>query len=235
MLPIAILAGGLATRLRPATEKTPKALLPIAGRPFVLHQLQRLKGQGIERVVLCVGHMGDQIMDTVGSGKLLGLSIEYSSDGNSLLGTGGAIKRALPLLGEEFFVLYGDSYLLCSFSEVQAAYTATRSPALMAVLRNGNRWDKSNVLFKNGVLVEYNKHSPRPEMKHVDYGLSVLTSRVFTNYRNDTAFDLAAVYQELSNRGELTGYEVTERFYEIGSPKGLEETQEYLQAKEGKE
>ena len=104
MLPVAILAGGLATRLRPMTDRVPKSLLRIAGRPFIFHQLELLKNQGVDRVVLCVGHLGDQVKAAVGDGRALGLAINYSFDGGELLGTGGALKRALPLLGDRFFV-----------------------------------------------------------------------------------------------------------------------------------
>src|SRR6202051_4538585 len=126
MLPVAILAGGLASRLRPMTDRVPKALLSIAGRPFIFHQLGLLKNQGIDRVVLCVGHLGEQVKALVGDGRDFGLVIQYSFDGNELLGTGGALKKALPLLGDDFFVLNGDSYLPCSFARIQSAYESAR-------------------------------------------------------------------------------------------------------------
>ncbi len=235
MLPVAILAGGLAARLRPVTEKIPKALLEIAGRPFIFHQLELLKRQGVARIVLCVGYLGEQVEAAVGDGEALGLSVEYSFDGDELLGTGGALKRALPLLGENFFVLYGDSYLLCSFAEVQSAYEAAHCPALMTVFRNGGQWDKSNVLFRDGKLVEYNKRSPRPEMAHIDYGLGMLSASVFSGYADGQSFDLADIYQNLSLNGQLAGFEVGERFYEIGSHQGIKETEYFLLIKEGKE
>jgi MurNAc alpha-1-phosphate uridylyltransferase len=233
MFPVAILVGGLATRLRPITEKIPKSLLEIAGRPFIFHQLELLNRQGVDRVVLCVGYLGEQVEAAVGDGKAFGLSVAYSFDGDVLLGTGGALKRALPLLGEHFFVLYGDSYLPCLFAEVQAAYKVSHFPALMTVLRNRNRWDKSNVLFVNGVLVEYNKRSPRPEMAHIDYGLGVLSVAVFDRYSENQVFDLADIYHELSLNGQLAGFEVSERFYEIGSRRGIKETEDFLLAKKG--
>lgn len=232
MLPVAILAGGLATRLRPVTEKIPKALLEIAGKPFIFHQLELLKQQGINKVILCVGYLGEQVVAAVGNGQSMGISVEYSFDGDVLLGTGGALKRALPLLGDSFFVLYGDSYLPCSFSEVQTAFEKSNCPALMTVLRNGDRWDKSNVLFQEGRLVEYNKSSPHPEMAHIDYGLGILTSSLFNGFETGQSFDLADIYQYLSLNGRLAGFEVDKRFYEIGSHQGIEETEEFLLAKE---
>ena len=232
MLPVAILAGGLATRLRPATDRVPKALLSIAGRPFIFHQLGMLKNQGIDRVVLCVGHLGEQVEALVGDGRHLGLAIEYSFDGVELLGTGGALKKALPLLGDDFFVLNGDSYLPCSFARIQSAYETARRPALMTVLRNDGRWDKSNVLFKDGQLIEYDKKSLRTDMSHIDFGLSVFSKHVFPQYRESTAIDLADICRELSKAGRVAAVEVSERFYEIGSPQGIRDTEEFLARQE---
>lgn len=234
MFPVAILAGGLATRLRPLTEKIPKALLEIAGRPFVYWQLELLRQQGVSEVVLCLGYLGEQVQAAVGGGAAFDVSVRYSFDGTTLLGTGGALKRALPMLGERFFVLYGDSYLLCSFAQVQAAFEASQAPALMTVLGNDNRWDKSNVLFQDGKLLEYNKRSPRPEMTHIDYGLGILSAKILERFPDGHVFDLAEIYQELSLTGELTGFEVSQRFYEIGSPEGIAETENYLSTKESK-
>jgi NDP-sugar pyrophosphorylase family protein len=228
MLPVAILAGGLATRLRPMTDRIPKSLVSIAGRPFIFHQLELLKNQGIDRVVICVGHLGDQVKAAVGDGRALGLAIEYSFDGGEPLGTGGALKQALSLLGDEFFVLHGDSYLPCSFAAVQSAYEAARRPALMTVLRNDNHWDKSNVLFRSGEPTIYDKKSPRVDMSHIDFGLYVLSSDVFLTYGDLKVIDLADICQELSKNGQLAAVEVSERFYEIGSPQGIRDTEEFL-------
>lgn len=228
MLPVAILAGGLATRLQPLTDRLPKSLLEVAGRPFLFHQLEMLRKQGVDRVVLCVAHLGEQIRAAVSAAPPPGLTVSYSFDGRELLGTGGALKRALPLLGEEFFVLNGDSYLPCSLARIQSAYRAARRPALMTALRNDNRWDKSNVLFRNGELLAYDKHAPRPDMSHIDFGLSILSRTVFTNYREARAIDLADIFRDLSLSGQLAGFEVSERFYEIGSPQGLRDTEEFL-------
>jgi NDP-sugar pyrophosphorylase family protein len=231
MLPVAILAGGLATRLRPITEKIPKALVEVAGRPFIAWQLEDLARQGVRRVVMCTGYLGEQIEAVVGDGSAFGLDVLYSPDGPVLLGTGGAIKQALPMLGDQFFVLYGDSFLPVDYQAVEASFASSGQPALMTVLRNGNRWDKSNVLFRDGCLQEYNKHAPRPEMEFIDYGLGVLSASVFTDYAPGKPFDLADVYHALSLQGCLAGFEVHERFYEMGSHGGLKETEAYFLAK----
>lgn len=228
MFPVAILAGGLATRLRPITEKIPKALVEVAGRSFIAWQLEDLARQGIRRVVMCTGYLGEQIEAAVGDGSGFGLEVIYSPDGPVLLGTGGAIKQALPWLGDQFFVLYGDSLLPVDFAAVESSFTVSGQHALMTVLRNENQWDKSNVLFRDGRLLEYNKHAPRPEMEFIDYGLGIVSARVFEGYETGKPFDLADIYHELSLQGQLAGFEVHERFYEIGSHVGLKETENYL-------
>jgi NDP-sugar pyrophosphorylase family protein len=233
-LPVAILAGGLSTRLRPITETIPKALVDVAGKPFIVRQLEYLRQQGITRVVLCLAHLGEQVEALVGDGSAFGLDVRYSWDGPRLLGTGGALKQALPLLGEHFFVLYGDSYLIVDLSAVERAFAASGKPALMTVLKNGDQWDKSNVLLRDGCIIEYNKRTPRPEMAHIDYGIGVLSASLLESASVNGPGDLADIYHELSVRGLLTGWEVFGRFYEIGSRKGLSETIEYFEKKEGK-
>ena len=228
MLPVVILAGGLATRLRPITERIPKSLVKVAGRPFICWQLDYLRAQGIQRVTLCVGHLSEMIEAEVGSGKRFGLDVSYAPDGAVLLGTGGALRKTLPSLGEAFFVLYGDSFLPIPFNAVEDAYFLSGKPALMTVLANANRWDKSNVLFRSGELIEYNKHTPHLEMTYIDYGLGILRAATLLTYPMDRSFDLADLYHDLSLQGHLAGYEVHERFYEIGSHAGLKETEAYF-------
>jgi D-sedoheptulose 7-phosphate isomerase len=227
-LPVAILAGGLATRLRPLTETIPKVLIEVAGRPFAEHQLEMLKSQGITRVVFCVGHLGEMVRDALGDGTRWGMSIDYAFDGPSLAGTGGALKRAIPRLGEEFFVIYGDSYLQCSFAAVERAFHTARRPALMTVFRNAGRWDASNVQYDNGTIVRYDKRHRDPAMQHIDYGLGVFAARAFDGWQTGDAFDLADVFRRLLESGNLAAFEVSERFFEIGSPEGLAETRELL-------
>lgn len=226
-LPVAILAGGLATRMRPATETIPKALLPVGGRPFIAHQLAYLRRQGVRDVVLCVGHLGEQVREFVGDGASWDLHVQYSFDGPVLMGTGGALAAAAPLLGEQFFVLYGDSYLPVDFSPVEEAFVKSGMPALMTVLKNENRWDKSNVLFADGTVLRYDKRAPSGDMRHIDYGLGVLSCGILAGLPAQP-FDLADIYHRLSVEGRLAGFEVHQRFYEIGSPEGLQETDIHL-------
>jgi N-acetyl-alpha-D-muramate 1-phosphate uridylyltransferase len=229
-LPVAILAGGLATRLKPITETIPKALVDVAGKPFILRQLDYLKRQGVSRVVLCVGYLSDQIRAVVGDGSGCGLFVTYSQDWPQLLGTGGALKLALPFLDSKFLVLYGDSYLPIDFADVERAFLASGQPALMTVQRNAGKWDTSNVLFSDNRIVEYNKRLPTAEMRHIDYGLGAISSEILADLP-EGPFDLADVYHQLSLSGKLAGYEVAERFYEIGSHEGLAETAEYFRVR----
>jgi NDP-sugar pyrophosphorylase family protein len=230
MLPVAILAGGLANRLRPITEKIPKALIEVAGKPFIYHQLQYLHKEGIRKIVLCVGYLCEMIQEEVGDGSKFDLDITYSYDGDFLLGTGGSIKKALPLLDENFYVLYGDSFLPIHFSLVEESFIKSKKPALMTVIFNENKWDKSNVIFKDGIVLEYNKKEPKSKMKFIDYGLGILSKSLFDKYEEKVAFDLADFYHLLSIENQLAGFEVKERFYEIGSHQGIKETELYLSA-----
>jgi len=221
-IPVAILAGGLATRLRPITEKIPKSLVPVAGRPFLAHQLELLRARGICRAVLCLGFLGEMIQREFGA-EACGIKLDYSFDGEKLLGTGGAIKRALPKLGPEFFILYGDSYLPIEYAPVAESFHRSGKLGLMTVYRNDGKYDSSNVIFRNGEIVVYDKTAKLPEMRHIDYGLSLFQARVFDAYAADQVFDLAAVMGRLVREKQLAGYEVLERFYEMGSPDGLAE------------
>jgi NDP-sugar pyrophosphorylase family protein len=227
-LSVAILAGGLATRLGPLARQTPKCLLEVAGRPFVHHQLARLRDQGARRVVLCLGHLADPVVSSVGDGSAFDLDVAYALDGEEPRGTAGAIQGALPLLGPAFFVLYGDSYLECSYAAVQGAFEAAGKRALMTVFRNEGQWDTSNVEFHDGRILAYDKVARTPAMQYIDYGLGVFDRRAFEAVPATGSCDLARVYQEMLARGELAGFEVTERFYEIGSVAGLEETRRHL-------
>jgi NDP-sugar pyrophosphorylase family protein len=227
-IPVAILAGGMATRLRPITTKIPKSLVPVAGKPFLHHQLELLRSRGIRRAVLCVGHLGEMIEAEVGNGSAFGVQLEYSFDGPTLLGTGGAIQRALPKLGSEFFVLYGDSYLPIQYRPIAEFFNRSGKLGCMTVFRNEGRYDTSNVVFRDGEIAVYDKKARLPEMQHIDYGLSLFKAVAFASFPAAQPFDLADVMMRLVAEKQLAGYEVPERFYEIGSPAGLAELEAIL-------
>jgi NDP-sugar pyrophosphorylase family protein len=203
-------------------------LVEINGEPFLWHQLRLLRENGVERVVLCVSHLGEQVRESVGDGHEFGMHIEYSFDGPVLLGTAGALKSALPLLGESFFVLYGDSYLPIDFRSVEQTFRASRKAGLMTVYLNEGQWDTSNVEFTGGEIVAYDKKHRTSRMRHIDYGLGVLNASVFDRVATGESLDLATLYQQLLAAGELAAYEAPHRFYEIGSFSGIEELSSYL-------
>jgi len=232
LLPVAILAGGQATRLRPMTETVPKSLLELNGEPFVVHQLRLLRSKGIARVVLCVSHLGDLIERSVGNGQAFDIQVDYSFDGPTLLGTAGAIKNALPRVGETFFAMYGDSYLLCDYAAIARSFVSSGMPAMMTVFRNDGKWDTSNVEFEDGKILAYSKTNRTPSMRYIDYGLGVFRAEAFDDVPVGKPYDLAEVYADLLRRKQLAAYEVKERFYEIGSPAGLRETAEFLSMQE---
>jgi len=221
---LALLAGGLATRMRPLTEKVPKSMLSVAGEPFVAHQLRLLARQDVRDIVVCVGYLGEQVRDYVGDGSAFGCHVDYVFDGDKLKGTGGAIKGALPLLGDHFFIMYGDSYLPTSFARVHDFYHSSEMPGLMTVFHNENKWDVSNVDFREGRILSYDKRTPTASMKYIDYGLGILRAESFSAWGDDEIFDLARVYESLVAKGQLAGIEIQERFFEIGSHEGLGET-----------
>jgi NDP-sugar pyrophosphorylase family protein len=227
---VAILAGGLATRLRPITEKIPKALAPVAGEPFLAHQLRLLHSRGLRRAVLCVGYLGEMIEEEFGDGAAFGVELRYSFDGPQLLGTGGALRRARPLLGDPFFVLYGDSYLPVDFGAVAEAFQRSGKPALMTVFRNDGAWDGSNVWYGEGRIIRYDKKERTPEMRHIDYGLGVYSAAAFEPWPADEPFDLADLQRELVAKQAMAGHEVFRRFYEMGSHAGLSELEALLRS-----
>jgi len=233
MLPVAVVAGGLGTRLRPITSTIPKSLVEVNGEPFIVHQLRLLRANKIEHAVVCAGYLGEMIQAAIGDGSAHGVRIDYAFDGPTLRGTAGGIKNALPLLGEAFFVLYGDSYLPCDYRAVQTAFLESNEQGLMTVFRNEGQWDKSNVEFGDGAIIAYEKNNPTARMRHIDYGLGVFKSSAFREIPEGVTYDLAAVYQDLLKRGQLAGFEVKQRFYEIGSFQGLEDTAKFLAKQTG--
>lgn len=235
MLPIAILAGGRATRLGRLTQTVPKSLLELNGEPFVMHQLRLIHSKGIRRVVICVGHLGAAIQRTVGDGSNLDIQVDYSFDGPHLLGTGGAIKNALRKLGGSFFVMYGDSYLPCDYQAIARNFESLGALGMMTVFRNRGRWDTSNVEYDSGKILAYSKTQRTARMHHIDYGLGVFRAEAFANVPAGKPCDLTDVYTDLLQRKQLAAFEVRERFYEIGSPSGLRETTEFLASRAANE
>jgi NDP-sugar pyrophosphorylase family protein len=233
MLQCVVLAGGAGTRMRPHTETVPKALLPVLGRPFADWQLRLLAAGGVERLLYSVGYKGEMIHDFIGDGSRWGLRVSYVDEGERLRGTGGALRLALDegALDDEFFVLYGDSYLPTDLRAVEQAWRRAQQPALMTVYRNDDRWDESNAIYADGRVILYDKSRPAnrvAQMRWIDYGLSVLSQPCVERIPAGELVDLADLLHDLSTQGQLAGFEVTERFYEAGSPIGVRDLERYL-------
>ncbi len=223
LYPVVILAGGLATRLRPVTEKIPKALVEVAGKPFIEHQLRLLYSRGIKDVIISAWYRAEMIQDVVGDGREFGLNVEYVFDGDVPLGTGGAVKKAIKNLSTPFFVLYGDSYLPCDYQAIQTTFDAQQNLGLMTIYYNQDKWDTSNVEMSAGKIIKYDKKERNPRMRYIDYGLGIFAPDVFKNISQDQPVDLADVYKRLVEANQLSTYEVKKRFYEAGSFDGLSE------------
>jgi N-acetyl-alpha-D-muramate 1-phosphate uridylyltransferase len=229
MMPsVAILAGGLGTRLGELTKSIPKALIEVNGEPFIAHQLRLLRQNAVDHVVLCVSHLGEAIRGFVGDGSAFDLRVEYSYDGPVLLGTAGAIRQAQPLLGEQFFILYGDSYLPCDYRAVANSFQASGKSGLMTVFRNEGRWDSSNVEYSDARILAYDKKNRTPRMEFIDYGLGMLRAEALARIPDGQPFDLAQLYQDLLHDDQLAAFEVKMRFYEIGSLEGIQDLSNYL-------
>jgi len=231
LFPLAILAGGLAKRLHPITRMIPKSLIEINGSPFIVHQLRLLSNNGIKKVVICAGYLGEKIVEYLDKNEKFGIEIHYSFDGPVLLGTGGAVKKALPLLGDNFFVIYGDSYLQCDYRLIQQAYQNSRKMGLMTIYRNEGKWDKSNVEYSDGRIVNYDKSESTDRMQFIDYGLGIFNKRAFDQMPENVPFDLSIIYKNLIACDELFAFEVSSRFYEIGTQKGIADLENYLKRK----
>jgi MurNAc alpha-1-phosphate uridylyltransferase len=234
MLPIVILAGGLATRLRPITEKIPKSLIEINGVPFVYHQLDLLEQKGFKEIHFCLGFLGEQVEASVRKSDYFErLKISFSYDGEKLLGTGGTIRKIINQLPDYFFITYGDSYLDINFYDIQEIFKSKkqRFTSLMTVYKNNDLFDVSNVIFKDGLIELYSKSKKDSKMSHIDYGLGILSNKSMDDYQKNIIFDLGELYENLSLKKELYGFEVFQRFYEIGSLQGIEDLSNYLNKK----
>jgi len=235
IFPIVVLAGGLATRLRPLIDKIPKSLVSINGTPFVIHQLELFLHHGINNVHFCLGHLGEMVKEVIEGSKFPDImEITYSFDGKKPLGTGGAIINAFFTLPETFFITYGDSFLDIDYKAIESYFlnSVYDDCGLMTVYKNANKYDTSNVIFENKCLVSYSKKTLNSSMEYIDYGLGILRKNHFQLYPVSTYLDLSEVYESLSLQGNLIGFESYERFFEIGSIKGIEDFTNYLNSKQ---
>jgi N-acetyl-alpha-D-muramate 1-phosphate uridylyltransferase len=227
MYPIVLLVGGYGTRLGRLTKKIPKAMIKINQRPFLYYLLNHLSSQGFKDVILCTGYLGSQIKKYVGNGKKFNLDVKYSVEKKFLLGTAGCIKKALPLLSNNFFIIYGDTFLPIQFKKIQEVYLKKKAKALITIYKNTNKYDFSNISLSKGNIY-YEKNSKKKNMKYIDYGLSIFNKNVFKSLMFKKINDLSNVLNILSKKKLLKYAIVKKRFYEIGSIKGLKEAKKIL-------
>lgn len=228
---VAVLMGGLGTRLLEYTKECPKPLVDVCGKPFFHYQLTLMAKQGFKKFLFLIGYRAEMIEEYFGDGSAYGVSIRYCYDGKELLGTGGAVRRAFPYLEDDFLLMYGDSFMDIDFEESLYRYEEGKkqgAKALMTVLLNQGKYDKSNVIMQDGRLVLYDKKNPLPEMNAIDYGICIYEKSVFASYEENVKFDVAQIQNTLSAVGEMVPHVVTRRFYEIGSPASLMEFTEYV-------
>lgn len=229
--PFVILAGGLGSRMQHINGALPKALTVVCGKPFIFYQLEWLKKHQYSNVTICVGFNASAIVDAVGNGERFGLNIKYIDDGETLLGTGGALKKALRAIKERnFFILYGDTFLPIDFYKMEYAKRELNNHNnMMAVFKNSKKLDLSNVEIDGSLVKLYDKHNPNANMEYIDYGVSIINRMAFQNFKAQPNFDLADFYRYSSINKTLNAYEVKTRFYEIGSPAGLKDTKRFIQ------
>ncbi len=221
-----VLAGGLATRMRPRTLTVPKSMLEVAGRPFVDWQLEKLAAAGFDEVVMCVAYLGEQIQEHVGDAARFGLRVLWSDEGPSLLGTAGALRVALDrgLLAPTFLVTYGDSYLPFDYAEpLRVLDTHPDCDGVMSIFHNEGQWDVSNVEADPRAewVLRYVKGRPDLELAHIDYGALALRRDVIAAVPAGKPAGLEAIQQDLAQRKLLRATVANDRFFEIGSPDGL--------------
>jgi NDP-sugar pyrophosphorylase family protein len=228
----AILAGGLGTRLKPLTGTVPKAMVPVNGRPFLEYEIELLKKSGVRDIVLCVGHFGEKIREHFREGKAFGVRIRYSSDGKKLLGPIGGLKMAEEFLDDAFFVTYGDAYLRIGYRTMMETLIESQALGLMAVYRNNGKYGKSDVVVRDGQVVEYDKKAGKPEMVWINFGVSALRKTALKGVKEGEFLDEESFYKSLIRKRQLLSFEVDERFYEIGSPTGLDEFSKFVKMME---
>ncbi len=228
MIPVVILAGGLGTRISAISKTKPKSLIEVGGQPFMYWQLDYLRQNNITDIVLCLSKGADQIIEFIEKDPFPEFKISISLDGDSLLGTGGCIKKALPLLPNDFFVMYGDSYLKSDLSKIQDTFQSSGKCGLMTVIKGSSSHEACNVKFEKGNILEYSKFSTSPDLTYIDYGLSILKKQVFRTTEKVKSFDLSIIFSQLASEGNLVAYEEISPYFEIGSPTGLDLFKDYL-------
>lgn len=232
---VVILAGGMGTRIQSVAGNLPKALVPVANKPFVFHQLDLLREHGLKKILILAGYRSDMIKQALGDGSSTGFHIQIISENpDRLLGTGGALVNAIDHLDEAFMVMYGDSYLPVDYRQIIQWFQNQSRPAMMSVFHNAGQWDQSNVRVDGDRVAYYRKNAPAGSVDYIDYGLSIFRKDIIRRYQHAAMpLDMASIMYDLVDSRELAAYEVSQRFYEIGKPEGWAELDSLLKARSG--
>lgn len=225
-----ILAGGMGTRLRPLTDKVPKTMVMVLGKPFLERQIELMKAGGIEEFVLCVGYRAEQVREHFGDGSGLGVGVTYSYDGPRLLGAAGALKKAEGMFRDRFFVTYGDAYLRIDYRAMMKAFVASGKLGMMAVYHNMNRHGHSDLEVEDGAVVRYDKKAAGRGLEWINFGVSALRREALERVPEGVEFGEEEFYGDLIKRDELAAFPVRHRFYEIGNPTSLNEFERFLRS-----
>jgi NDP-sugar pyrophosphorylase family protein len=231
MPPILILAGGAATRLGELGRQTPKSLVPVSGEPFLKRQLALLTAAGFREVIFCLGHLGNAIRDFVGTGEAFGIKAYYSDDGEKLLGTGGALRKALKsvnLSNNHCAIIYGDSYLPIDYQAVARSFHRLRKSGIVTVFRGDVAGVPANTEVDHELVVAYDKENPTDRMEFIDYGFMIFEKSALIDSPYEGAFDMSVLVKQLAAEKRLAAFEVAQRFYEVGTPDGIATLEKYL-------
>jgi N-acetyl-alpha-D-muramate 1-phosphate uridylyltransferase len=223
-----IIAGGLGTRLGELTKNNPKSMVLVNGKPFIEYQIEFLREKGINNIVICIGHLGQQILEYCRNGYRFGVNLQYSYE-NKLAGTAGALKLAEPLLEEFFFTLYGDSYVFFDFKNLMEKFITKKMSAVMSVYKNNNQFDRSNTAIKNGMVINYDKNTTK-KYKYIEYGVNYFEKKTLQIIPEAQTYSMGDFFNDLIKLNLLYAYEVKDRFYEIGSLYGLRDFEDYLRS-----
>jgi NDP-sugar pyrophosphorylase family protein len=223
-----ILAGGKGTRLRPLTYRIPKPMVHISGKPFLQHQMEFIKSFCIYEVLLLVGYLGDHIVKYFGNGAEFGVDIDYAYE-KTPLGTGGALKNAESQLAGEFLLLNGDTLLPIDYGELIQYFRRHNRIGAIAVYSNSEKIAPNNIAIgKSNLVMTYNKKNSQG-MTHIDAGVMVFKKEVVDLIPGDQICSLEEeIFHKLIRAKQLVAFSTNQRFYDIGSFKGLEGIKEIL-------
>jgi NDP-sugar pyrophosphorylase family protein len=218
---VAVLAGGLGTRLRPITDRLPKCMTPVGDKPFLYYLLQLFKEKGTDEVILCTGYLGEQIEEYFGNGKNMGLRLLYSRENGCLLGTGGALKLAEPILHDSLLVVNGDTYLNIDYKTIYEDFNMSKAQALIVASQCPTDTCGDLAVDDNFNVTAYDKTNPVGK-DYVNAGVMGLKRDILAEVNPAQVVSLEAdIFPNLISRGDVRACITAKQFYDIGSFSGL--------------